>query len=192
MIVFLLILVVALIIIFRPKYRQPEKIHSVLTDEECEYIKKKATPLLSKSTLSDDKHIDMDIRDSETAWLGKEDPKIHDIIHRFVDECDTCESLQVVRYKPGGFYKPHQDADSTHTNKRKHTFIFALNDEYEGGATSFPVLGKSYRLYKGEVLSFDTLDSWGRIPDKAMHGGEPVESGEKWIANLWLRQTSYT
>ena len=192
MIVFLLILVVALIIIFRPKYRQPEKIHSVLTDEECEYIKKKATPLLSKSTLSDDKHIDMDIRDSETAWLGKEDPKIHDIIHRFVDECDTCESLQVVRYKPGGFYKPHQDTFSdTKGNKRMYTVILALNDDYEGGETAFPNLRKQYKLKKGDALFFHTLDNYELMTSKALHGGRPVKSGEKWICNLWIHKYSY-
>jgi hypothetical protein len=191
MIALLLIIAIVLIIIFRPKYRHPEKIRHALTNEECDYIKERATPLLKKSTLADDKHVDMEVRDSETAWLDQEDPRIHEIIHRFVDDCDTCENLQVVRYKQGGFYIPHQDADSEHTNKRKHTFIFALNDEYEGGATSFPVLGKSYRMYKGDALSFDTLDSWGRIPEKAIHAGEPVESGEKWICNLWVRQSSY-
>ena len=191
MIALLLIIVIILILIFRPKYKHPEKIHRALTSEECEYIKKRATPLLKKSTLADDKHIDTDVRDSETAWLGPEDPRIREIFLRFMSEHDNCESVQVVRYEPGGFYKPHQDADWTQSNKRKHTFIFALNDEYEGGATSFPVLGKSYRMRKGDALSFDTLDSWGRIPKKAMHGGEPVESGEKWIANLWSRQSSY-
>jgi len=56
-----------------------------------------------------------------------------------------------------------------------------LNDEYEGGETYFPILDKTYRLRKGDVLSFDTLDSWGRVPYKAMHGGAPVTRGEKWI-----------
>lgn len=191
MIALILIIVAVLIIIFRPKYKNPEVIRGALTDEECEYIKKRARPLLKKSTLADDKHVDTTVRDSETAWLGPEDPKIREIFVRFMNESDNCESVQVVHYKPGGFYEPHQDADSSHINKRKHTFIFALNDEYEGGATSFPVLGKTYRLRKGDALSFDTLDSWGRIPKKAMHSGEPVESGEKWIANLWSRQSSY-
>jgi len=191
MIALLLILAVFLFIIFRPKYKNPEVIRGALTDEECEYVKKRAKPLLKKSTLADDKHIDTDVRDSETAWLGPEDPRIREIFLRFMNEPDNCERVQVVRYESGGFYKPHQDAHSGHINMRKHTFIFALNDEYEGGVTSFPVLGKSYRMRKGDALSFDTLDSWGRIPKKAMHGGEPVESGEKWIANLWSRQTSF-
>ena len=189
MIALILIIAIVLIIVFRPKYKNPELIRGALTDEECEYIKKRAEPLLEKSTLGDDKHIDIGVRDSETAWLSREDPKIREIFLRFMIEPNNCEKVQVVRYKPGGFYKPHQDADSSHVNKRKHTFIFALNDEYEGGATSFPVLGKTYRLRKGDALSFDTLDSWGRIPKKAMHSGEPVESGEKWIANLWSRQS---
>ena len=50
----------------------------------------------------------------------------------------NCEDLQVLRYKPGGFYKPHQDTFSDDKNKRMYTFIIALNDEYEGGETEFP------------------------------------------------------
>ena len=190
MIALLLIVVLVLIIIFRPKYREPQIIRGALTDEECEYIKKRAKPLLKKSTLSDDNYINTEIRDSETAWLGPDDQRIHDIFLRFMNESDNCENVQVVRYKPGGFYKPHQDADSSHINKRKYTFIFALNDEYEGGETYFPILDMSYRLKKGDVLSFDTLNTWGYIPEEAIHGGATVKSGEKWIANLWLRQTS--
>ena len=75
MIALILIIVAVLIIIFRPKYKNPEVIRGALTDEECEYIKKRARPLLNKSTLADDKHVDTTVRDSETAWLGPEDPK---------------------------------------------------------------------------------------------------------------------
>jgi prolyl 4-hydroxylase len=78
-----------------------------------------------------------------------------------------------------------------HANKRKYTFILALNDEYEGGKTSFPELDKSYRLNKGDALLFDTLNTWGRVNRKSLHGGEPVESGEKWICNLWVREFKY-
>jgi len=190
MIALILIIAIVLIIVFRPKYKNPEVIQGALTDEECEYIKKRAEPLLEKSTLSDDNFINTEIRDSETAWLGPEDQRIHDIFLRFMNESDNCENVQVVRYKPGGFYNPHSDAFPSDTNHRVHTFIFALNDEYEGGETYFPTLNMSYRLKKGDVLSFDTLNTWGYIPEEAIHGGAPVESGEKWIANLWLRQTS--
>jgi hypothetical protein len=193
----LIILIILLVILLlRPKYNNPRILEGVLTDDDCEYIKSKAEPELKVSTVSDDRNIDYHVRKSETAWLGFDDERIHDIAHRCLkhvgmEDCDNCESLQVLRYKPGGFYNPHQDANMEHANKRKYTFILALNDKYEGGKTSFPVLNKSYRLHKGDALLFDTLDTWGRVNKKALHGGEPVESGEKWICNLWVREYKY-
>ena len=186
----IVLILIVLIIVFRPKYKSPEVIRGVITDEECEYIKSMAKEKLKPSTIGDEFVEDEEIRKSETAWLDPDDHRIQSIIAKCVDDVTLCENLQVVRYTPGGFFKPHQDADIEHSNRRKHTFIFALNDEYEGGETYFPILDMSYRLKKGDVLSFDTLNTWGYIPEEAIHGGAPVESGEKWIANLWLRQTS--
>jgi len=184
--------ILILVLLFRPKYKEPEVLRGVLTDEECEYIKTMSKEKLKPSTVGDDFSEDRDIRKSETAWLDHRDPVIKGIIMRCVGDTSVCESLQVVRYTPGGFYKPHQDANIEHSNRRKHTFIFALNDEYEGGETVFPNLNKNFKLKKCDALRFDTLDSWGRVPDKAIHGGTPVYNGEKWIANLWVHQSRYT
>jgi prolyl 4-hydroxylase len=157
----IVLILIVLIIVFRPKYKSPEVIRGVITDEECEYIKSMAKEKLKPSTIGDEFVEDEEIRKSETAWLDPDDHHIQSIIAKCVDDVTLCENLQVVRYTPGGFFKPHQDADIEHSNRRKHTFIFALNDEYEGGETYFPILDKTYRLRKGDVLSFDTLDSWG-------------------------------
>ena len=183
--------ILILVLLFRPKYKEPEVLRGVLTDEECEYIKTISKEKLKPSTVGHDFTEDHDIRKSETAWLDHGDPVIKRIITKCVDDTSVCERLQVVRYTPGGFYIPHHDANPTEPNTRKHTFIFILNDDYEGGDTVFPFLEKSYRLNKGDILSFDTLDSWGRVPHKALHGGEPITSGEKWIANLWVRSEKY-
>lgn len=188
----LLLIVVVLIIIFyifRPKYRHPEIIKNALTPEECEYIIKKAEPLLETSGISGSVHINTDIRNSDTAWLSHDDPVVKNIVLKFGKDCDVCENLQVVRYKPGGFYKLHQDAIHNLENKRIHTFIFALNDEYEGGYTQFPLIDKEYKLKSGDALSFDTLDSWGKINRKSLHCGDTVKNGEKWICNLWVHQS---
>ena len=192
---FFVIIIAFIMIIVYPKYNHPTIIKGLLTDEECEYIKSKAEPELEKSLL-DGEMVDERARKSETAWLGLDNERIQDIAHRCLkhvgmEDCDNCESLQVLRYKPGGFYKPHQDADVRYTNKRKYTFILALNDEYEGGKTIFPNLKKSYKLNKGDALFFDTLDTRGRMNDKALHGGEKVESGEKWICTLWVHESKY-
>jgi len=76
-------------------------------------------------------------------------------------------------------------------NKRMYTVILALNDDYEEGETEFPNIQKKYKLNKGDALFFHTLDNYGMINSKALHGGLPVKSGEKWICNVWVHKYPY-
>ena len=69
--------------------------------------------------------------------------------------------------------------------------MFALNDDYEGGETSFPNLDIKYKLKKGDCLFFHTLDNYDALTSMALHGGQPVKSGEKWVCNLWVHKYPY-
>ena len=189
LLIFLLLLVWYLI----PTYRKPQVLPNFISDEEIEHIKKEAETKFSTSTVAEDRIINKTIRDSDTAWLDLEDPIVNRVAQRCVSLTDrpfkNCEMLQVLRYKPGGFYKPHQDTFSdTKGNKRMYTVILALNDDYQGGETEFPNLNKKYKLKKGDALFFDTLDNYELKTSKALHGGRPVKSGEKWICNLWVHK----
>jgi predicted 2-oxoglutarate/Fe(II)-dependent dioxygenase YbiX len=190
----LLLFLILLVVFLLPVYQKPRVFHNFLTPEERNHIMTKAEKELKPSTVSSEKILDDSIRKSETAWLSREDPVVDKIIHRclgYTDRpVDNCEKLQVLRYKPGGFYKPHQDVLDGN-NPRLYTFILALNDDYEGGETAFPNLGNEYRLKAGDALLFDTLDNYELETSKALHGGKPVKSGEKWICNLWIRKYPY-
>jgi prolyl 4-hydroxylase len=187
LLLFLLILVWYMI----PTYRDPVVKKKFLTDEERAHIMKKAEGSLKVSTVGKSRDVDESVRKSETAWLTGEDPVVKRVMERCVRHTDrplrNCEHLQVLRYRPGGYYKPHQDAFMDE-NKRMYTFILALNDDYEGGETAFPNLDKTYKLEAGDALFFDTLDNYELDTSKALHGGQPVKSGEKWICNLWVRK----
>jgi alkylated DNA repair dioxygenase AlkB len=190
LLLFLIIIVLYLI----PVYREPLVMKNFLTDEECEYIKKKAEKNLDTSTIGSDYRVDESVRKSETAWLPREDPAVRNIMDRCLKYTDrpfeNCENLQVLRYSPGGHYTPHQDVIEHDKNPRMHTFIFALNDDYEDGETEFPKIGKKFKLEKGDALFFDTLDNYELDTSKALHGGRPVKSGEKWVCNLWVHKYS--
>jgi prolyl 4-hydroxylase len=192
----LLLFIIILVIYILPRYRSPKVFKNFLTDDECRYVIQKAKGDLGTSSVTNEKKVDKSIRKSETAWLDKEDPIVRDIMDRCLTHTDrpfvNCEQLQVLRYEPGGFYKPHQDAFENDKNMRMYTFILALNDGYEGGETIFPNLNKEYKLEKGDALFFDTLDNYEFMTSKALHGGKPVKSGEKWICNLWVRKYPYT
>ena len=192
LLLFLIIIVFYLI----PVYNEPRVMKNFLTDDECEYIKKKAENKLQTSTIGGNHHVDERIRKSETAWLSKEDPIIRNIIDRCLEYTDrppqNCEKLQVLRYTTGGHYAPHQDVLKRRKNPRMYTFILALNDDYEGGETEFPNIKKKFKLNKGDVLFFDTLDNYELVTSKALHGGRPVKSGEKWVCNLWVHKYPYS
>ena len=192
----LLLFLILLVIYLLPVYPQPRVYHDFISPEERKHIIESAEKELSPSLVSEDRYVDDSIRKSETAWMGQEDPIIKNIMTRCLKLTDrpllNCEKLQVLKYKPGGYYRPHQDAFENEDNMRLYTFILALNDDYEGGETAFPNLGKAYKLKAGDALFFDTLDNYECMTTKALHGGNPVKSGEKWICNLWVRKYPYT
>ena len=193
----LLLVIILLVVYLIPTYVKPRVVRGLITDEERAHIIQKAEKKLDVSTVAENRVVDKKVRDSETAWLDASDP----VVKRVMDKCvaltdrpiTNCEHLQVLRYKPGGHYKPHQDTFSdTKGNKRMYTIILALNDDYEGGETEFPNLKKKYKMEAGDALFFHTLDNYELMTSKALHGGRPVKSGEKWICNLWVHKYPYT
>jgi prolyl 4-hydroxylase len=170
-------------------------IENFLSENERIHIKQEAKSKLQVSTVDKDRRVDEQIRKSETAWLSTEDPIVRRVVERCVSRTDrpieNCEQLQVLRYKEGGHYNPHQDVFYQDKNKRLYTFIIALNDEYEGGETAFPHLNEKYKLKAGDALFFHTLDNYGLDTSDALHGGQPVKSGEKWVCNLWVHKYPY-
>ena len=193
----LLVLALILLVLYLiPTYTKPRVIPNFITEDERKYIIDKARSELRPSTVDKDYRLDPNVRVSETAWLKLDDPVIHNVVRRCMKLTDrpmeNCEQLQVLRYRPGGYYKPHQDAFSdTEENKRMYTVILALNDDYDEGETEFPNLKMKYKLKAGDALFFHTLDNYELMTPKALHGGRPVKNGEKWVCNLWVHKYPY-
>lgn len=192
----LLLAIIIVVYLIIPKYRHPLVFHDFVSPEERHHIIEKARKELKPSTVSIDKVVKPNVRQSETAWLSLDDPVVRKIAERCLAmtdrPIDNCENLQVLRYEEGGFYRPHQDTMKDQENKRMYTFIIALNDGYQGGATVFPNIGRAYKLKAGDVLFFNTLDNYELMTSKALHGGMPVNGGEKWICNLWVNKYPLT
>ena len=191
----ILLFLIVLLAYLLPTYPKPVVIENFLSENERIHIKQEAKSKLQASTVDKDRRVDEQIRKSETAWLSTEDPIVRRVVERCVSRTDrpieNCEQLQVLRYKEGGHYNPHQDVFYQDKNKRLYTFIIALNDEYEGGETAFPYLNEKYKLNAGDALFFHTLDNYGLDTTDALHGGQPVKSGEKWVCNLWVHKHPY-
>lgn len=112
------------------------------------------------------------------------------------------ELLQVAMYEPGGRFNDHYDAcdydDPEYCDRmnngageRRATLLVYLNDNYTGGSTEFVNTGIEIKPTQGKAILFwNTTDNEGIIRD-SKHRGNPVTTGEKWIATVWTHQREY-
>lgn len=200
-----------------PNYVIPKLIRpgEIITPEEADEIIRKSSWEMKDSQLLGKEKVNYIHRKSKTRWIPKTDPLGKKIILRAVqwikknDGIDipvaNAERIQVVRYGPGNFYNPHHDAcamdkDTCKKFKKRggeriRTVILGLNEgdkNYTGGYTSFPNLGVKYRLPRAGGLMFHTLDRQGVRPHPhALHGGDKIGRGVKWICNIWFRESEF-
>lgn len=111
--------------------------------------------------------------------------------YNHVYDINLAETWQLTQYAPDQFYKSHYDY--FHNEKqlkgkpnRRGTFILYLNDDFTGGETGFSKLGIKVNPRQGACLYF-TYPPDSSTKDLTFHAGEPVISGVKRIATLWLR-----
>jgi prolyl 4-hydroxylase len=191
-------------------YIYPTVYKDFVSKDEAEYIKTTAAPLFKESEVvgedNNDNKVLKNIRDSKTAWIEKNDPVVKQIIMRVCSihniPFENAENLQVVKYGKGGFYREHHDSvyEDDESNKqflslgghRILTMLIYLNDDFDGGATRFVNIKKDIKPPKhGSILFYPLDKQFKRCHPKALHAGLPLESGEKIIANVWLRQEQF-
>lgn len=173
-----------------------EIVRSLLTADECAYLIRRAGPLLKPSFVDDGRTgigRPDPIRTSHgAAFVPHEEDLVVQAINRRIaaatgTDVHNAEALYVMRYTPGQQYRPHMDALPGLPNQREWTAIAYLNEAFEGGATAFPDLGLSLRLDAGDLLLFRNSGPDQQPDPRMRHAGEPVTSGEKWIATRWIR-----
>lgn len=184
-------------------YILPKVYKNFITEQENKYIIETASPFFETSGIISETGYDDQVRKSETAWIDRNDPVVKPIIRRVCDlvgvPFENAESLQVVKYKPNGFYKPHHDSfcysskeDYEAMLKGGHrviTMLIYLTSDFDGGSTKFPNLDLELKPSANSGILFYPLQKNGKkCHPKALHGGMPVISGEKYIANVWLRE----
>lgn len=183
------------------EYLEPKVYPNFITEEECSYILE-----LSKEHFEDSIVIagyDSSIRKSKTCWLPKTDDKIRAIIQRVCDihnyPIENAEDLQVVKYDPNGYYNEHHDSCCDENEKcaefitrggnRVITMVIYLNDGFSGGSTRFINLNQDIKPDKNSGILFYPMNKKGdKCHRKALHAGMPVSSGQKYIANVWIRE----
>lgn len=117
---------------------------------------------------------------AESVYVGF-DRKINLIVKPMIRRVWRADLLnhsdtQVIRYAPNGHYQEHTDSGYD-LSDRYFSVLCYLNDDFEGGHTSFPYLNFSAVPKRGRAIVF---------PSSYMHCAEPVLSGEKFVALTWV------
>jgi prolyl 4-hydroxylase len=107
------------------------------------------------------------------------------------------ETSQILHYQVGEEFAEHCDfldpgnpghaRDVAAHGQRALTVLIYLNDDYEGGATAFPALGREFKGRKGDALVFWNLTPDGAPDYRTAHIGTAPTRGEKWLFSQWIR-----
>jgi len=176
-----------------------------ISDEQAAYLIEIARPNLQRSSVMGDEAF-IESRTSRNTFVHRSDPVVLSIAERIANvvnmPVENQESMQVVHYGKRQEYKAHFDAciaehnscyeDRKRGGYRYVTMFLYLNDNFTGGGTGFPNLGCISKAKKGRGVVFYNLNIHNTTAHPfAFHSGEPVVSGEKYGANIWIRLGSF-
>ena len=187
-------------------YDDPKIIKNIITKDEAQELIDRARPNLGEATLIASEKKQYDHRNNKVAWLDKDyiiSKKIINKISKIVNlPSKNFEKVQICNYQPGQFFKHHQDQcnknnescinDLKRGGQRLFNCLLYLNNNFQGGETDFSVLKKKYKLPIGDgILWAMTNKAGNQVHPKGEHAGLPIISGEKWIANVWVRKYTF-
>lgn len=183
-------------------------IEDFLSAGECAHLIECARPKMRRGRVTlDDELAYSDGRTNSNGWVGHEDtPVVRAVVDRVSElvgvSAAHAESIQVVHYAQGQEYGAHFDTwkvgTERHANltvnggQRLVTALMYLSDVEAGGATGFPRLDLEVEPRRGRLVLFhNTSGSDHDVNRGSLHGGRPVELGDKWACNLWFRERPY-
>lgn len=170
---------------------------ALLTPDECKHLAAHAQAALQPAMVvhpASGQLVADPVRRSASAAFPfvRETPVLHAINRRIAAATATAweqgEPVQVIAYGRGDEYRRHSDALPGAANQRTWTVLVWLTEDFTGGETAFPALGRSFRGRIGDALAFRNTDLRGAPDPLAIHAGLPVTSGRKLILSKWIRQ----
>lgn len=144
-------------------------------------------------------------RTSNNAWCLPGDCENESIVKTVYERINTItqlpfsnsESLQILKYEPGQYYKIHHDARQDEEHNLQGTRILTafvyLNEVEDGGETTFPDLGLSVKPKLGSMILWPSVkDSDPTIVDlRTVHQADSVTKGIKYGVNIWYHMRDF-
>ena len=180
-------------------------VDGLLSTEDCRYIIAMGMPHLTRSRVADPDSDGWIQHPGRTSDDTSFDPLREDFHLRLLQlrmaaaigmEFTCAEPMVLLHYGPGQEYFPHRDylppealaANQPEAGQRAITLLCYLSEVEAGGQTIFPKPNRIVTPAAGRAVAFWNLDDDGRPDPDTLHAGLPVQTGEKWLATLWLRE----
>lgn len=175
-----------------------------LAPEECTDLIGLIEQEKRRSTVADpdDSGLIGNYRTSSTASLSQlKHPVINTVNNKLRDLLDLDlflgEAIQGQKYRPGEYYKEHNDYFHPRTaelktytewmGQRTWTTMIYLNDVEGGGETYFKRLNRKFKPKEGTVVFWSNLYRDGKVNPKTLHEALPPITGDKYIITKWWR-----
>lgn len=179
-------------------------VDNILTETECNELLQMGLKngLTKANTLGENI---TSYRSADNTWIWETNELITKIQTIIQNESglpiENQEKIHIVKYGIGGEYKTHHDFFHPNTDyydssmgtsgQRVFSFLFYLNDDFTGGETQFPKKDTIVTPQTGRLLIWRNLNEDGTLDYDSLHAGLPVESGEKNIAIVWVRENPF-
>ncbi|MGE0685728.1 MAG: 2OG-Fe(II) oxygenase [Dehalococcoidia bacterium] len=169
------------------------RIDGFLTADDCarliEVANRKGFEAITRSRHGQESFV------ADGCWLRPEDDE--QIFRRFAAQAVETNAanwrlalsgiyspFSVLRYRPGGWIRPHTDTDYRLADTTKLSCIIQLvtPDAFTGGALTIAE-SETYRLNQGDAVFF---------PAQTLHSVAPVESGERYVLAAWAQGPEFT
>jgi hypothetical protein len=99
--------------------------------------------------------------DGRIMLWDAENPEFWNIVKKYLKQVSSNykenlypHNVAMIKYYPGPGMALHTDNDGTCRKTCSVTSVIYLNDDYEGGRVSFPVINKDYEMTAGSVMHF--------------------------------------
>jgi hypothetical protein len=185
-------------------------VEGIASPEVCDWLVARAKPDLVQARVYDPATggpAHDGVRTNRERHFGFEDRDlIFNLLRHRMSEATglsvaAMEAPTILNYTQGQHFMPHHDyldpASQGHAKEianrgqRVLTLLVCLNEDYEGGETDFPALGRRFKGRKGNALFFWNIEPEGSIDPRTLHAGLPPKRGEKWMLSQWVRSRSW-
>jgi len=177
-----------------------------LSPQLCDWMVRLGRPHLTRAEIYDRetgglKSDNMRSNSAAPLMLGRTDTVLGFLRARIAALAEVrvlaLEPSQILHYAVGEQFGAHHDfldvrfpglaKDVALNGQRGLTLLIYLNDDYEGGETAFPLLGRAYRGARGDALVFWNITEDGAADFRTQHVGTAPRRGEKWLFSQWIR-----